>query len=82
MEAADCLGSVPHRAGIPGPGPSRAPGGDVSGFVQDSFAGRTAIVTDAGAGIGRATTVRLAREGARVVVGDISKERLADLVGG
>jgi NAD(P)-dependent dehydrogenase (short-subunit alcohol dehydrogenase family) len=54
----------------------------VSGFVQDRFAGRTAIVTDAGAGIGRATTVRLAREGARVVVGDISKERLADLVGG
>ncbi|HEX3203007.1 MAG TPA: SDR family NAD(P)-dependent oxidoreductase, partial [Actinomycetes bacterium] len=40
------------------------------------FAGRTAIVTGAGSGIGRATAVRLAREGARVVAADISAGRL------
>jgi NAD(P)-dependent dehydrogenase (short-subunit alcohol dehydrogenase family) len=45
-------------------------------FVADRFAGRTAVVTGAGAGIGRATAVRLGREGARVVGSDISAERL------
>ena len=44
------------------------------------FQGRTAIVTGAGSGIGRATAVRLAREGARVVAADLSKERLEELV--
>ena len=34
-------------------------------------AGKTAVVTGAGSGIGRATAVRLAQEGARVVVTDI-----------
>jgi NAD(P)-dependent dehydrogenase (short-subunit alcohol dehydrogenase family) len=43
------------------------------------FEGRTAIVTGAGSGIGRATAIRLAQEGARVVVSDISAERLAEL---
>ena len=43
------------------------------------FEGRTAIVTGAGSGIGRATAVRLAQEGARVVASDISAERLAEL---
>ena len=45
------------------------------------FAGRSAIVTGAGAGIGRATAVRLAREGARVVASDIAEDRLDALVG-
>lgn len=46
----------------------------------DRFAGKTAIVTAAGSGIGRATAVRLAQEGARVIAGDISATRLDELV--
>jgi NAD(P)-dependent dehydrogenase (short-subunit alcohol dehydrogenase family) len=38
------------------------------------FAGRAVIVTGAGSGIGRQTAVQFAREGARVVVADISAE--------
>jgi NAD(P)-dependent dehydrogenase (short-subunit alcohol dehydrogenase family) len=44
------------------------------------FTGKTAIVTGAGSGIGRASAVRLAQEGARVVAVDIVGERLDDLV--
>jgi len=40
------------------------------------FVDKTAVVTGAGSGIGRATTVRLAHEGARVVATDVSDERL------
>jgi NAD(P)-dependent dehydrogenase (short-subunit alcohol dehydrogenase family) len=43
--------------------------------VSGRFAGRTAIVTGAGSGIGRATALRLAREGATVVAADISDTR-------
>ena len=42
------------------------------------FAGKTVIVTGAGSGIGRATASRVAREGGRVIAGDISQERLAE----
>ncbi len=48
--------------------------------IEGRFAGRTAIVTGAGSGIGRATALRLAREGAKVVASDISADRLAELV--
>src|SRR4029453_7784179 len=43
------------------------------------FAGRTAIVTGAGSGIGRTTALRLAREGTRVVIADIAADRLEQL---
>ena len=49
-------------------------------FTPGRFAGRTAIVTGAGSGIGRATALRLAREGARVVAADIAADRLDELL--
>lgn len=48
-------------------------------IVPDRFAGRTVIVTGAGAGIGRATAARLLREGARVIATDLDGKRLATL---
>ena len=47
--------------------------------VSGRFAGKTAIVTGAGSGIGRATALQLAREGATVVAADISEARLNEL---
>jgi NAD(P)-dependent dehydrogenase (short-subunit alcohol dehydrogenase family) len=50
--------------------------------VPGRFAGKTAIVTGAGSGIGRATALRLGREGATVVVADISDKGLEELTAG
>ncbi|PAU84100.1 short chain dehydrogenase [Halorubrum salipaludis] len=50
---------------------------------MNRFAGKTAVVTGAGSGIGRATALRLADEGANVVVADIAAEagrETADLI--
>jgi NAD(P)-dependent dehydrogenase (short-subunit alcohol dehydrogenase family) len=46
------------------------------------FAGKTAIVTGAGSGIGQAIALRLAREGATVAAADISAARLEELTAG
>ena len=45
----------------------------------DRFAGKTIIVTGAGSGIGRATAVRIAHEGGRVIGTDVDADRLAKL---
>ncbi len=57
--------------------------GHASGYdehlMAGRFAGKTIIVTGAGSGIGRATALRVAREGGRVVAADWSAARLEEL---
>lgn len=51
---------------------------------MDRFAGKVALITGAGSGIGRAVTARLVREGATVFAVDLNQvalEETADLVG-
>lgn len=45
---------------------------------QGRLSGKAAVITGAGSGIGRATAERFVREGARVLVADISGERARD----
>jgi 2-keto-3-deoxy-L-fuconate dehydrogenase len=47
--------------------------------MTDRLAGKTAFITAAGQGIGRATAEAFVREGARVFATDINEESLADL---
>jgi NADP-dependent 3-hydroxy acid dehydrogenase YdfG len=44
---------------------------------MDPFAGKVAVVTGAGSGIGRALAVELARRGARLAISDIDEQGLA-----
>lgn len=48
--------------------------------LSRSIAGRTAIVTGAASGMGRATAHLLADEGARVIVADLGEQRVANVV--
>jgi len=49
--------------------------------MTQRLSSKTALVTAAGQGIGRATALAFAREGARVIATDINPELLADLEG-
>ena len=49
--------------------------------MSQRLAGKTAFLTAAGAGIGRATAIAFAREGARVIATDLKPELMADLRG-
>lgn len=49
-------------------------------ITVERFAGKTIVVTGAGSGIGKATALRVAKEGGKVIAADISRERLDELV--
>ena len=53
-----------------------APSGWTEQTTPGRFAGKTAIVTGAASGIGRATASRIAREGGRVIACDIAADKL------
>ncbi|MCT4355077.1 SDR family oxidoreductase [Streptomyces sp. Je 1-79] len=52
---------------------------EATGQATGRLAGRVCVITGAASGIGRATALRFAREGARVVAADVDADRLATL---
>ena len=49
--------------------------------MMDTLDGRTAVITGAASGLGRAMAERMAAEGMRLVLADIEAEPLEDLGG-
>lgn len=49
-------------------------------ITPERFSNQTVVVTGAGSGIGKATALRIAKEGGKVIAADISVERLDELV--
>jgi len=47
-------------------------------FIPNRFRGQSALVVGGAQGIGKAIAVRLAREGARVVIGDVDRPMMAE----
>lgn len=74
------VGGQPSTVTLSSPAARPAPAGWAEVIIPDRFAGQTVIVTGAGSGIGRATALRIAKEGGRVVAADVSAERLEVLV--
>ena len=52
----------------------RKSGGEREGGIMGRLDGKVAVVTGSGSGIGAASALLLAREGARVVVADIDED--------
>src|SRR5690349_7768992 len=52
--------------------------GDMGNVVEGRFEGKVALITGGGSGIGRATAIRLAAEGAEVFAHDVNADGLAE----